>query len=143
MRLFDVNVLVYAHRADADHHEACREFLDDTIADPASFGLTSLALSGFLRIVTHPRIFKAPTPLADALDFVAALRDQPQAIVIEPGPRHWDLFTSLSAQVAARGNLIPDAYLAAIAIESGSEWVTTDGDFARFPRLRWIDPRAA
>jgi toxin-antitoxin system PIN domain toxin len=141
MRLFDVNVLVNAYRADSDHHEPCREFLDATVADPAAFGLTPLALSGFLRIVTHARIFRTPTPLPHALDFIEALRMQPHATIVEPGPRHWGLFIALAEGVSARGNLIPDAYFAAIAVESGSEWVTTDGDFARFPNLRWIDPR--
>jgi len=142
MRLFDVNVLVNAYRADAAHHEPCRAFLDETLASPMAFGLTPIALSGFLRIVTHRRIFKTPTPVADALEFVEILREQLQAEIVEPGRRHWDIFTALVEETSARGNLIPDAYLAAIAIESGSEWVSTDGDFARFEGLRWIDPRA-
>jgi len=142
VKLFDVNVLVNASRADSDHHQPCRAYLDAVIESPAAFGLTPIVLSGFLRIVTHPRVFKTPTPLADALEFVEALREQPQAEIVRPGHRHWDIFTMLAEETSARGNLIPDAYLAAIAIESGSEWVSTDGDFARFPGLRWIDPRA-
>jgi toxin-antitoxin system PIN domain toxin len=141
VNLFDVNVLVNAHRLDADHHEPCRAFLDETVTSPGAFGLTPIVLSGFLRVVTHPRIFKTPTPLADALEFVEALRTQPQAVEVSPGHRHWDIFTMLAEGASARGNLIPDAYLAAIAIESGSDWISTDGDFARFPGLRWIDPR--
>ncbi|MFV9672822.1 MAG: type II toxin-antitoxin system VapC family toxin [Acidimicrobiia bacterium] len=142
MRLFDVNVLVNAQRLDADHHEPCRRILDETLASPGAFGLTPIVLSGFLRIVTHPRIFRTPTPLEDAIEFVEILRGQPQSEIIYPGPRHWDIFTMLAQEASARGNLIPDAYLAAIAIESGSEWVSIDGDFAKFPGLRWIDPRA-
>lgn len=141
MRLFDVNILVNAHRADADHHEPCRAVIDETISAPGAFGLTPIVLSGFLRVVTHPKIFKTPTPFVDALEFVEALRAQPQAELVQPGPRHWDIFTMLAGETSARGNLIPDAYLAAIAIESGSEWISTDGDFARFQGLRWIDPR--
>jgi toxin-antitoxin system PIN domain toxin len=142
VKLFDVNVLVNAHRVDAAHHEPCRIFLEETIEDPGAFGLTKIALSGFLRISTHPRIFEVPTPLGDAIDFVEALKAQPQATMIEPGNRHWDIFTDLLVHSSARGNLIPDAYLAAIAIESGSDWVSTDGDFARFSGLTWIDPRS-
>ena len=141
MRLFDVTVLVNAHRADSDHHELCLTFLDETLASPAAFGLTPIVLSGFLRIVTHPRIFKTPTPPIDALEFIEVLRDQPHVEIVEPGPRHWDIFTALVEETSARGNLVPDAYLAAIAIESGSEWVSIDGDFARFSGLHWIDPR--
>ncbi len=141
MRLFDVNVLVNAFREDAEHHEPCRAILDETISAPGAFGLTPIVLSGFLRIVTHPRIFRSPTPLDEAIEFVEILRAQPQSEIIYPGPRHWDIFTMLAEEASAKGGLIPDAYLAAIAIESGSEWVSTDGDFARFPGLTWIDPR--
>jgi toxin-antitoxin system PIN domain toxin len=79
-----------------------------------------------------------------ALTFVRAIRDAPNAVAIEPGPRHWDLFERLCVQGGAKGNLVADAYLAALAIESGCEWITTDRDFARFPGLRWrhpFDPR--
>ena len=57
-----------------------------------------------------------------------------------PGPRHWEIFARLCRESEARGNLVPDAYLAALAIESGCEWVTTDRDFSRFPGLRWKTP---
>lgn len=141
MKSFDVNVLVYAYREDSVHHAVCRQFIEGALADPGAFGLMDIVLSGFLRITTHPKIFKTPARLADALDFVAALRAQPQAITVRPGPRHWDLFTQLCEQVSATGNLIPDAYLAAMAIETGCDWVTTNRDFARFPGLRCVDPR--
>lgn len=140
MKLFDVNVLVNAHRADAQHHESCRAFLDATLASTAVYGLTPMVLSGFLRVSTHTRVFKTPTPLADALEYVQSLRAQPNATLIEPASRHWGIFTHLASDVSATGNLIPDAYLAAIAVESGSEWVSTDKDFARFGDLTWIDP---
>lgn len=143
MNLFDVNVLVNAYRADTEHHEPCRAFLDSTVSSPDAFGLTSIVLSGFLRVVTHPRVFKTPSPFGDALEFTDTLREQPQAEFVEPRRRHWDIFTALAEEVDARGNLIPDAYLAAIAIESGSTWVSTDSDFARFSGLRWINPLTA
>jgi len=143
MRLLDVNVLVYAHREDSPHHEPCRRYLTKLAAAPSIFGAPALTLSGFLRVSTHPRVFATPTPFADALSFVEALTDRPNFATIEPGPRHWSIFIDLIDATHAKGNLIPDAYLAAMAIETGSEWVTTDGDFARFPRLRSIDPRNA
>jgi toxin-antitoxin system PIN domain toxin len=97
-------------------------------------------LSGFLRIVTHPRIFKPPTPLDIAVDFVAALRSQPNCVLLAPGPRHWTIFLQLCRSAQAHGNLIPDAYIAALAIESGSELISTDRDFSRFAGLQWRPP---
>lgn len=143
MKLFDVNVLVNAYRGDADHHEPCRSAIEEVVSNPAPFGLTPIVLSCFLRIVTHRRIFKTPTPLIDAIGFIETLRSTPQATTIKPGPRHWAIFTDLCLQARASGNLIPDAYLAAIAIESGSQFITTDRDFARFPGFTWSDPLSA
>ena len=140
MKLFDVNVLVYAYREDAVHHTACREFVERTIPEPEAFGLTPIVLSGFLRITTHRKIFKTPSPLSGAVEFVDAILHQPHAISVRPGPRHWNLFIRLSTEASATGNLIPDAYIAAIAIEAGCDLVTTDKDFARFPSLKCIDP---
>lgn len=99
-------------------------------------------LSGFLRIVTHPRIFTPPTPIEGALALVEGLRAQPAALQVSPGRRHWEIFSRLCREADARGNLVPDAYLAALAIESGSELVTTDRDFSRFRGLRWRHPLA-
>ena len=133
-------MLVYAHRRDADRHAEYRTWLEQVIHADQPFGFSEIALSGFLRIVTHPRVFKQPTPLAEALAFCAALRSRPNATLMAPGPRHWEIFTRLCVEVGARGNLVPDAYLAAIAIETGSEWVTTDGDYRRFTGLRVRHP---
>lgn len=93
-----------------------------------------------MRVVTHPRIFVAPTAPPTALAFASALHDHPNAVPIAPGSRHWEIFVRLCAEVSANGNLVPDAYLAALAIESGSEWITTDRNFARFRGLRWRHP---
>ncbi len=78
--------------------------------------------------------------MARALAFGEALRDQPNRVSIVPGARHWDIFSRLCSETGVRGDLVPDAYLAALAIESGSEWMTTDRDYARFPGLRWRHP---
>ena len=97
-------------------------------------------LSGFVRVVTHPRIFKIPTPLDVALTFVEQIRGRPNAVLIAAGERHWDIFVRLCREAGARGNLVADAYLAAMAIESGCEWITTDRDYSRFDGLRWRHP---
>jgi uncharacterized protein len=110
------------------------------VASDRSFDLSDFVLSGFLRVVTHPRIFNPPSPLADALGFAEALRPQPNCVMVSPGGRHWGIFTRLCREAQARGNLIPDAYLAAIAVESGSELISTDRDFSRFSGLQWRPP---
>jgi toxin-antitoxin system PIN domain toxin len=138
--LIDVNVLIYAHRADSSGHEGYRNWLTEVLKNDSPYGIWDLVLSAFLRIVTHPRIFQDPTPLETAFPFVNEIRDRPNCVLLSPGERHWDIFTHLSKTVGARGNLIPDAYLAALAIESGTELVTTDRDYARFPNLRWRHP---
>jgi len=97
-------------------------------------------LSGCFRILTHPRTFDAPSPSRTAMAFLRQVREDTHAVVIAPGPRHWSVFMELCEKSDARGNLVPDAYLAALAMESGSEWITTDRDYARFPGLRWRQP---
>src|SRR5712692_11174363 len=126
MVLPDVNVLVYAHRKDATDHASFRNWLEAVVSSDHAYGMSELVLSGFLRVVTHPRIFKQPTPLRAALAFAAEVRERPNCVIVSPGPRHWEIFTRLSREADAKGNLVADAYLAALAIESGSEWITTD-----------------
>ncbi len=140
MILTDVNVLVYAHRTDAPGHPAYRQWLEDLVNGDQAYGFSDLVLSGFLRVVTHPRVFASPSDLSSALEVAQAIRDQPNAVPIAPGARHWGIFESLCRAAGAKGNLIPDAYLAALAIESGSEWITTDRDYSRFPGLKWRHP---
>ncbi len=140
MLLVDVNVLVDAYRQDAPDHHRYRDWLGSVVQAEAPFATADLILAGFLRVVTHPRVFDPPTPIDDALAFAEALRGAPNCTVLAPGSRHWDIFSDLCRRAGAKGNLVPDAYLAALAIETGSEWVTTDRDYARFPGLRWRHP---
>ena len=142
MILADVNVLVYAHRTDAPRHSAYRKWLEDLINGDQAYGYSELVLSEFIRVVTHPRVFDPPSHLASAFAFAQGIRSQPNAVPITPGMRHWDIFKNLCEAADVKGNLIPDAYLAALAIESGSEWMTTDRDYSRFPGLKWRHPLA-
>ncbi len=135
-------MVVAAHRADATNHASIRSWLERLIHGQATFGVPSIVLSGFLRIVTHPRIFTEPATLHQALAFTEVIRSRASFVEVSPGPRHWSIFSSLCEAADARGNRVPDAYLAALAIESGSEWVTLDRGFARFPDLRWRLPGA-
>jgi toxin-antitoxin system PIN domain toxin len=138
----DVNVLVYAYREDAPNHSRYKAWLEEMINGDEAYGLSDLVCSGFLRVVTHPAIFAPPSSIDDALAFVEELRSPPNCVLLSPGARHWQLFTRLCHATGARGNLVPDAYFAALAVETGSEWITTDGDYARFPGLRWRHPLA-
>jgi toxin-antitoxin system PIN domain toxin len=140
MILCDVNVLIYAHREDAERHAEYRAWLETVLGDAAPCAVSDLVLAGCLRILTHPKVFIPPTPLADALTYVRQLREHPNVTVLAPGRRHWSIFCDLCAGTSSRGNLISDAYHAALAIEFGCEWITTDRDYARFPGLRWRHP---
>jgi hypothetical protein len=142
MILLDVNVLIYAHRQDIPHHQNYREWLEEVLSSDQVFGISDLALSGFLRVVTNPRAFREPTDIETALIFAEQIRSQPSCVVVHPGPRHWNIFTRLCRETGARGKLIPDAYFAALAIELGCEWITADRDFSRFQGLRWRHPLA-
>lgn len=140
MIAIDVNVLVYAYRSDSQDHSRYGRWLESIVNGEAAYGLSDLVLSGFLRVVTNPRAFRNPDPMSDALAFAETLRRQPNAVGLEPGARHWGIFTSFCKSAGVKGNLVADAYLAALAVESGSEWITTDRDFARFTGLRWRHP---
>jgi toxin-antitoxin system PIN domain toxin len=140
VKLVDVNILVAAHREDAASHEVIRSWLESQLASASGVAVSDLVLSGFLRVVTHPKIFKTPTPLKQALEFVADLRSRASVTIVQPGTGHWDIFVGLCKTADARGNFIPDAYHAALAIEYGIEWVTLDKGFARYPGLRWSCP---
>lgn len=140
MILADVNVLVYAHRQDLPQYERFSTWLGGEIESGRRFALCDASLAGFLRIVTNGRIFANPTPLGVALRSIEELKEQSAAFHIAPGARHWGIFSDLCTAVGARGNDIPDAYLAALAIESGSELITADRGFGRFPGLRWSSP---
>jgi uncharacterized protein len=140
MLLADVNVLVHAFRADAPGHAAHRAWVASLVASDEAYAVSDHVLAGFLRVVTHPRVFHPPAPIAAALAFAHAFRDRANAVPVAPGARHWSIFTRLCRDAAARGTLVPDAWLAALAIESGCEFVTTDRDYARFPGLRWRHP---
>jgi len=136
----DVNVLLYAFKEGAPGHERFRSWLEAAAAGPDPIGVCELVLSGVVRVSTHPRVFDRPATPAEALDFAEWMRSLPVAVPLAPGARHWEIFARLVQRAECRGGLVSDAYLAALAIEHGCEWVTTDRDFARFHGLRWRHP---
>ena len=140
MILPDINVLVYALRREFPQHEHYRSWLEATLNGEEPVALVGPVVSGFLRIVTNRRVFVAPTPLAEAVAHVETMLDAPAAVAPDlPGAGVRTLLAQCRAG-AASGDLVPDAYLAAVATVLGAELVTADRDFARFPGLRWRHP---
>ena len=140
MILPDVSVLIYAFRNDSKDHARYRRWLDSVINGEEAYGMSPQVLSSVVRISTHPRIYASPSRLEEVLSFARVLLEQPTCTVVQPGARHFSLFDDLCRRASATGNLVQDAWLAALAIEHGCEWISTDGDYARFPSLRWRRP---
>jgi uncharacterized protein len=136
----DVNILVHAFRSDTPNHALCRRWLDGVVNGDARYGMSLQILSGVIRIATHPKVFVIPSSPDEVLEFCDILLAQSHCVVIQPGERHWDIFKRMCTEADARGNLVPDAWFAALAIESGCEWITLDRDYARFPGLQWRVP---
>ena len=140
MILLDVNILVYACAKRTPQHMYCRQFVDEMVNGKSPFGMAPEVLGSMVRVVTNPKIFGALISQEDALTFCEWLLGAPNCVIVRPGARHWGIFARLCRESGATGNLIPDAWLAALAIEHGCEWVSNDTDFGLFPGLRWRKP---
>jgi toxin-antitoxin system PIN domain toxin len=136
----DVNVLLYAFREDSERHAEFHAWLQNALNGTEPVALFEPVLSAVLRIATHPAIFKPPSPRGAVEAFIDTCRAAPAAKAVRTEAGHWALFRDLCTKADCRGNLIQDAYLAAMALEHNCTYVTTDGDYARFPRLRWEHP---
>ena len=138
MLMPDVNILVYAHREGTPEHGRYARWLTRMASGPEPFAISEFVMHGFVRVVTNPRIFDPPSTPQQAFQFLDALLVLPGCSVIRAGANHWTIFRELCETRALKGKIVADAVHAAIAIESGCEWVTADSDFARFaPSLRW------
>lgn len=140
MQLPDVNILIYAHRVEAPDHEEYAQWLEQLANGSEPFALSELGASAFVRIATNPKIWDEPTTTEDALTFIERLRRRSNVRPLTHGPSSWQLFAELCRAARARGKLVADAYHAALAIEHGCEFITADGDFARFAGLRYRHP---
>lgn len=140
MILPDVNVLVHAFRSDSADHDLCRAWLSGILNGNSRYGISPQVLSGVIRVTTHPRIFVQPSPLTEAIAFCDTLIAPAHCVLVQPTAQHWEIFTRLCQACDARGNLVSDAWYAALAIESGCEWITLDRDYARFADLKWRTP---
>lgn len=142
MILIDVNVLLYATNVKSNHHSAMKAWLDVQLGGSIRVGLPWASTLGFLRLVTNPRIVQNALTMAEAWRQVSAWLNAATVWVPQPTERHAEVLGALLAGPGVHGNLVPDAHLAALAIEHGLTLCSTDGDFARFPKLRWINPLA-
>lgn len=139
MHMPDVNVLVYAHRADGIDHLFFKGWLEKAVNDAQPFALSALVAIAFVRVITHPRFPGGATSLPQALAFIDALHESTACRVLAPGPRHWQLVSMLCRDAHAVGKHVADAQHAAVALEHGCLWVSRDSDFAKFvpSGLRW------
>ena len=140
MILVDANILVYARVSLFAQHDRARDWLDRQLNGLPRVGLPWASLLAFLRLVTNPRIFEHPEPIAGAWDQVMGWLDCDTAWIPQPTERHLEVLGQLIALPGVHGNLVPGAHLAALAMEHGLTLCSTDGDFARFPGLRWLNP---
>ena len=142
MILVDANLLIYAHAESLPQHERARTWLDDQLSGTRRVGLPWSSLLAFLRLVTNPRVFERCEPAADAWRQVEKWLRAAPAWVPQETDRHREVLDGLMQTPGMQGNLVPDAHVAALAVEHGLVLCSTDGDFARFAGLRWQNPLA-
>jgi hypothetical protein len=140
MIAIDANLLLYASDTSAAHHQASRRWLENTLSSEESIGIAWAVVLAFLRVGTNPRIRRNAFSLQEAVDIVAGWLERPNVTLLNPGERHWEILRAMMSKGQARGPLITDAHLAALAIEHGAALASTDRDFARFPGLNFFNP---
>jgi toxin-antitoxin system PIN domain toxin len=143
MILTDANLLLYAYNRDAAEHPKARRWLEEQLSASDLFCFSWQTLTAFLRISTNPRAFPQPLSIKDAAEIVSQWLERPQAVILQPGERHWTIYSNLLTTGQASGPLVMDAHLAALAIEHGARLATTDRDFARFAGVKVINPLVA
>lgn len=142
MILVDANLLVYAHIAEMREHEPARAWLDERLNGVAPVGLPWATLLAFVRLVSNPRILAQPRTVVQAWRQVESWLDAAPVTITEPTERHREIVGGLLCAPGMSSKLVPDAHLAALAIEHGLTLCSADTDFARFPDLRWENPLA-
>ena len=143
MILVDANLLLYAYHAGAKQHAAARAWLEAALSGPEPVGFPWPSVWAFLRVATNRRVFERPLSVDEATAAVSSWLAQPNAVLVGPGERHWELVQALVKQGQATGPLVMDAALAALALEQGATLYSSDQDFARFEQLEWVNPLAA
>jgi toxin-antitoxin system PIN domain toxin len=138
--LLDVNVVVAAHRDDHQHYAVAGTWFQDLLAGNTPFSVPLIVWASFLRLVTNRRIFDPPTPLEDAFAFLEGTCAQPRYLLLHPGPDHLRLLRRICVEANATADLVPDAVIAAIALEHGAVVASLDRDFARFSSIKYVVP---
>ena len=138
----DVNLLIYAYNSDAPHHPIAKVWWEDVLSSERPVGLPWATMLGFIRLMTHRAVLLTPLEPQRAVAIVGSWHARPNAVVLEPGPRHLDILSGALKALGTAGNLTTDAHLAALAIEHQGELCSNDADFARFPGLQWFNPLA-
>lgn len=140
MKVLDLNLLLHAVNRDSPHHDRANPWLERTLTSDEPVALPWVVVLGFLRLVTSARVYPQPLTPDQALAVVDGWLARPAVVRLAPGDEHWRILRDLLVESGTAGNLTTDAHLAALAIEHGAELCSTDGDFARFRRLRWVNP---
>ena len=140
MILVDANILLYSEDQRSAPHVAAREWWDAQLSGASPVCLCWTVLDAFIRIGTNPRVFEHPISLDQAIARIQSWLDQPCTRIVQPIERHWTVFQKLLRVGQAVANLVPDAHLAALAVEHGCDLISTDSDFSRFPGIRWRNP---
>ena len=140
MILVDANILLYAEDKLSPQHDAARTWWDAQLSGSSPVCLCWMVIGAFIRIASNARVFENPLSVAQALKRVQSWLDQPCTRLIEPTDRHWLVWQLMLTEGQALGNLVTDAHLAALAVQHGCELMSTDMDFARFPKLKWANP---
>ena len=136
----DINLLVYAHHDNALLHTPARRWWEDMLDSSELIGLPWIVVTGFIRVSTNIRMLEQPTSTEVAVRVVNDWFRYPHVFPLNPGPQHMAFLAEALAAVRTGGNLVPDAHIAALAIEYQAEVHSNDHDFARFPGLRWRNP---
>jgi toxin-antitoxin system PIN domain toxin len=143
VKLVDANLLLYAVDEASPHYERAKAWLEEQLSASETFAFAWVVLLAFVRLTTNPRVFDTPLTAEEALDLVDSWLDQPNATIVHPTSRHSSLLRELLTPLGTAANLVSDAHLAALSIEHGAELCSGDADFARFPRVRWVNPLVA
>lgn len=139
MILPDANLLLYAYHPRAEQHQTSKDWLEGALSGSELVGLTWLSVWAFLRVSTNPRVFELPLTAGEAIGVVTSWLARPNVVILEPGPRHWEILTRLIQDEQRTGPLVTEAALAALAIEHGAVLHSTDRDFSRFHGLDWVN----
>ena len=136
----DLNLLVYAHNDGANLHDSARRWWEDLVNGAERVGVPWVVSTGFVRLMTNPKVLTHPATPTQAVDYVREWFRFPHVTPVNPGAGHLDLLRRNLAAAGVGANLVTDSHIAAVAMEYQAEVHSNDTDFSRFPGLRWRNP---